>query len=91
LVCSLSAGYYRNDESLGLVQLRIITKEEYSRTTVNVDCPRKSGALRVEDVKGSQVILRAANGELFYFDLLARQFVEDLDLIVPTATPVPPP
>jgi len=67
LVYSLSAGYYRDDESLGLVQLRIITKEAYSRTTVNVDCPRKSGALRVEDVKGSRVILRAANGELFYF------------------------
>jgi len=91
LVYSLSAGYYRDDESLGLVQLRIITEEEYSRTTVNVDCPRKSGALRVEDVKGSRVILRAANGDLFYFDLLARQFVESLDLVVPTATPVPPP
>jgi len=91
LVYSLSAGYYRNDESLGLVQLRIITKEAYSRTTVNVDCPRKSGALHVEDVKGSRVILRAANGDLFYFDLLARQFVESLDVIVPTATPVPPP
>ena len=91
LVYSLSAGFYRDDESLGLVQLRIITTEEYSRTTVNVDCPRKSGALRVEDVKGSRVILRASNGELFYFDLLARQFVESLDVVVPTATPFPPP
>ena len=34
LVYSLSAGFYREDESLGLVQLRIITTEEYSRTTV---------------------------------------------------------
>jgi len=91
LVYSLSAGYYRADESLGLVQLRIITMGEYSRTTVNVDCPRKSGALRVEDVKGSRVILRASNGELFYFDLLARQFVESLDVVVPTATPFTPP
>ena len=91
LVYSLSAGYYRNDESLGLVQLRILTTEPYSRTTVNVDCPRKSGALRVEDAKGSRVILRASNGELFYFDLLARQFVESLDVVVPTATPFPPP
>ncbi len=91
LVYSLSAGYYRADESLGLVQLRIITMEDYSRATVNVDCPRKSGALRVEDVKGSRVILRASNGELFYFDLLARQFVESLDVVVPTATPLTPP
>ena len=91
LVYSLSAGYYRDNESLGLVQLRILTMEPYSRTTVNVDCPRKSGALRVEDAKGSRVILRASNGELFYFDLLARQFVESLDVVVPTATPFPPP
>ncbi len=91
LVYSFSAGHYRADESLGLVQLRIITMEEYSRTTVNVDCPRKSGALRVEDVKGSRVILRATNGELFYFDLLARQFVESMDIVVPTATPLTPP
>ena len=90
LVYSLSAGYYRNDESLGLVQLRILTTEPYSRTTVNVDCPSKSGALSVEDAKGSRVILRATNGELFYFDVLARQFVESLDIVVPTATPFPP-
>jgi len=90
LVYSLSAGHYRADESRGLVQLRIITMQEYSRTTVNVDCPLKSGALRVEDVKGSWVILRASNGELFFFDLLARQFVESLDVVVPTATPFTP-
>jgi hypothetical protein len=52
--------------------------------------PQKNGSVRIVDVSGSKLILQSQDGETFYFDFLALQFVSSLDIVLPTATAIPP-
>jgi hypothetical protein len=39
--------------------------------------------------QNNRLTLQAVDGEIFYFDVPARQFVASLTEVVPTATPLP--
>jgi len=51
--------------------------------------PRKNGTVRIVRVKGLRLVLETPTNDIFYFDVPARRFVNSLDEIVPTATPLP--
>lgn len=51
--------------------------------------PTRHGPVRVTAELNNRLMLTAADGMLFYFDVPALQFVESLDVVVPTALPPP--
>jgi hypothetical protein len=50
--------------------------------------PRKSGAVKIIAFEGFQLTLQSADGELFFFDVPGRVFIDAIGDIVPTASPV---
>lgn len=53
--------------------------------------PKQAGAVTIVDVVGKRLVLRAENGETFYFDVPARRYVSSLTEVAPTVTPIPLP
>ena len=51
--------------------------------------PEAAGDLRITGAIGERLILNAAQGRTFYFDVAALSFIDNLAEQVPTATPVP--
>ncbi len=51
--------------------------------------PTKHGALTIVGAQGERLILTAADGAVFYFDVPGRTFVSSLEEVVPTVTPRP--
>lgn len=51
--------------------------------------PRKNGTIRIVKVKGLRLVLETLTNDIFYFDVPARRFVNSLDEIAATATPLP--
>jgi hypothetical protein len=47
------------------------------------------GGVRVIAEQNNRLILQAIDGEIFYFDVPARRFVNSLSEVVPTATLLP--
>jgi hypothetical protein len=60
------------------------TREEYL-------LPEGTGWVRVSEVRGDYLILTSKEGKTFYFYLPGQQFVDSLDEVVPTLTPLPTP
>lgn len=58
--------------------------------SVSFYTPNKSGAVKITDFKGYRLILSTLDGsQTYYFDVPGMQFVDSLDEIVSTATPLP--
>lgn len=51
--------------------------------------PQKSGAVKIIDFKGFQLVLQAENKDIFYFDVPGQQFIITLGETVPTVTSMP--
>ncbi len=49
------------------------------------------GPVKIVDVQGQRLVLKAEAGSTFYFDVPSRRFVSSLSEIVPTATPLATP
>jgi hypothetical protein len=49
--------------------------------------PRKSGAVKIIAFEGFQLTVQSADGDLFYFDVPGRVFIDAIGEIVPTAAP----
>ena len=85
---SVAAGAWVRDPEQGLVQITFPNGNETA--VVLLETPEKVGALRIEAVTGTRVMLSAEKSEkMYYVDLLARCFVPDMFTIVSTATPLP--
>ena len=85
------AGYYWAEPEQGVIQLRYDDPGN-PYIHLNFKCPDKAGKLTIESVEKSRVVLLAEKSEeRYYFDLLARQYVSDLTVMIATATPLPTP
>lgn len=56
---------------------------------VVIESPILAGALNIIGAVGERLILTSEQGQTFYFDVPALRFVESLEEIVPTVTPLP--
>jgi hypothetical protein len=77
------AGYITDNPSQGMVlvfQPDILSFNQYLT-------PSKSGAVQVVEEHGLYLVLKAENGDIYYFDAFGERFIESLN--IPTITPTP--
>ena len=75
--------------------VRVIIAPHYSdsphQNDVVIESPIQAGELTITGAAGERLILTSEQGQTFYFDVPALSFVNNLEELVPTATPVPLP
>jgi hypothetical protein len=75
--------------------VRVIIAPHYSdsphQNDVVIESPIQAGELTITGAVGERLILISEQGQIFYFDVPALSFVNSLEELVPTATPVPLP
>ena len=75
--------------------VRVMISPHYSdsphQNDVVIEGPAQTGELTITGAVGERLILTSEQGQIFYFDVPALRFVDSLEEIVPTATPVPIP
>lgn len=79
---TLGAGYMANDPEQGAII--------YSRSGdhyVVVKTSKKSGELKIKEVKGKKIVLVSKKGDTFFFDVPGRKFITTLDEVIATVTP----
>jgi hypothetical protein len=81
------AGSLPEDSEQGAIV--VVSSQPYRFFEEKVLTPTKHGAVRVVAEQNNRLILQAIDGELFYFDVPARRFVDSLTEVVPTATLIP--
>jgi hypothetical protein len=81
------AGSLLDDQEQGAIE--ILIKFPYRFYDEQLFTPTRHGGIRVVDEENNRLTLQAADGEVFYFDVPARQFVASLTEVVSTATPPP--
>lgn len=73
--------------------VRVIIAPHYpdsvQQNDVIIESPVASGELTITDAVGERLILTSEEGQTFYFDVPALRFVDSLEEIVPTVTPLP--
>jgi len=79
------AGSLANDPNQGVLLL----ESDIPGDSGGYLTPRKNGTIRIVMVKGLRLVLETPTNDLFYFDVPARRFVNSLDEIAATATPLP--
>ena len=85
---AVRVGYYTEDPLQGFVSVQ--TEISGKTFLLFLPSPQKVGALRIEEVVGNRLVLSATGSDQpLFFDVLALNFVDDLTLTVPTATPRP--
>jgi hypothetical protein len=67
----------------------VVSHQPYRLFEEKVLTPTKHGGVRVVAEQNNRLTLQTVDGEIFYFDVPARQFVDSLNEIVPTATLIP--
>jgi hypothetical protein len=81
------AGSLPEDSEQGAIV--IISSQPYQFFEEKVLTPTKHGGVRVVAEQKNRLTLIATDGEIYYFDVPARRFVDSLTEIVPTVTLVP--
>jgi hypothetical protein len=81
------AGSLLDDPEQGAIE--ILIKLPYRFYAEQIFTPTKHGGVHVVEEENNRLTLQAADGEVFYFDVPARQFVASLTEVVSTATPPP--
>jgi hypothetical protein len=82
---SLWAGSLGWDPDQGAIHIMVFGQ----RVSEKFLTPTRHGGVRVVSEQNNRLTLQAADGETFYFDVPALQFVASLTEVVPTATPLP--
>ncbi len=67
----------------------LVVMSDKNRRSETYYTPTNSGSVKITEVKGLQLVLKAKGNEIFYFDVLGRKFISSLDEVVPTITPIP--
>jgi hypothetical protein len=73
----------------GVIRVSIATNSYNS--DVVIESPAQAGGLNITGAVGDRLILTSEQGQTFYFNVPALQFVDSLEESVPAATPVPIP
>lgn len=81
------AGSQPDDPEQGAIVIHFILP--YRFFSEKILTPTKHGGVRVVAEQNNRLTLLAADGEIYYFDVPARQFVASLIEVVPAATPPP--
>lgn len=76
----------------GVVVVEVSSEDLSNSSWVKYVAPGATGALRIVFTDGYRLKLVDERGEMFYLDVLTRQFVDSLTATVtaPTVTPLPP-
>jgi hypothetical protein len=72
--------------------IRVIIAPHYPDSPQNdaiIESPVRAGELTITGAVGERLIVASEQGQIFYFDVPALRFVDSLEEIVPTATPLP--
>jgi hypothetical protein len=78
------SGYLYDDPKQGMVCVPWRDNFNFHRTYLT---PKRSGGVRIVEEHGLYVVLKAENGDVFYFDPVGERFIDSLD--APTVTPAP--
>jgi hypothetical protein len=78
------AGSLPEDSEQGAIV--VVSRQPNRLFEEKVLTPTKHGGVRVVAEQNNRLILQAVDGEIFYFDVPARRFVDSLTEVVPTAT-----
>jgi hypothetical protein len=81
------AGSLPDDSEQGAIV--VISHQPYRLVEEKVLTPTKHGGVRVLAEQNNRLTLQAIDGEMYYFDVPARRFVDSLTEVVPTATLIP--
>jgi hypothetical protein len=81
------AGSLPEDSEQGAIV--VVSRQPYRLFEEKVLTPTKHGGVRVVAEHSNRLILQAVDGEIYYFDLPARRFVDSLTEVVPSATLLP--
>jgi len=95
----IMTGSKGGDPSQGVVHLIVQFRLPLKGVVEHVFTPTKHGAIRIVSEQNNRLTLVSTDGTMYYFDIPARQFVDSLTEVVPTATllptvtpfPTPPP
>jgi hypothetical protein len=76
----------------GVVVVEVSSEDLSNSSWVKYVAPGATSALRIVSTDGYRLKLADKRGDMFYFDVLTRQFVDSLNATVtaPTITPLPP-
>ena len=83
------SGYLRDSPEQGIVYVAIMPHYNPNQKSYAFQSPEAAGDLRITGAVGERLILNAAQGKTFYFDVASLSFIGNLAEQVPTATPVP--
>ncbi|MHB0965851.1 MAG: hypothetical protein ACYC36_05285 [Bellilinea sp.] len=83
------SGHLRDAPLQGIVLVAIMPHYNPLQRDYVFLSPEAAGDLRITGAVGERLILNAAQGRTFYFDVAALSFIDNLAEQVPTATPVP--
>ncbi|TDA65233.1 MAG: hypothetical protein D9V45_11590 [Chloroflexi bacterium] len=83
------SGHLRDTPTQGIVLVAIMPHYNPNQRDYVFQSPAAAGDLRITGAEGERLILNAAQGRTFYFDVASLSFIGSLTEHVPTATPVP--
>ena len=86
---SVRGGHAINSPQQGIVWVQITPHHSGPQSRIIIESPAQVGTLNVIGAIGERLILTSEQGQTFYFDVPALQFVNSLEETVPTATPYP--
>ena len=93
------AGVSVNDPNQGFIAVQVTSPNTRKTDGSRYPSPTKSGTLRIMEAKGNVLAIQSADGDKFYFHVLAQQYVSSFKdnpppvnpFLVNTSTPTSPP
>jgi hypothetical protein len=86
---SVRGGHTINSPQQGIVWIQITPHHSGPQSRIIVESPTQMGTLNVTGAVSERLILTSEQGQTFYFDVPALQFVDSLEESLPAATPYP--